>query len=242
MSITNDMKRIAANRQTNKEFNELTNNITMPNIPTNKLNRQTIHQIDTLLKNVNDNPLQNERLIFDDNIVGTYQNKFKKENAREISFDTKKYRRAQFNELLERLLLGLMSRANYTDSLHIEYHVKGENEPRNQIISPLNEGKLEKYIGIYLNNESDVVEGSYFFFDAVPTAIESIKVIDHIKYHSLKAYDENNNEIEIRIDNRGVIRNRYQHIRRRAWFPYYHVVSDLDLSRYQIFRKDQLDY
>jgi hypothetical protein len=31
---------------------------------------------------------------------------------------------------LERLLLGLMSRANYTDSGHIEYIIKGENEPR----------------------------------------------------------------------------------------------------------------
>jgi hypothetical protein len=34
--------------------------------------------------------LQNERLIFDDNIPGTDQYKFKKENAGEIEFDTKK--------------------------------------------------------------------------------------------------------------------------------------------------------
>jgi hypothetical protein len=39
MSITNDMKRVDANRKTNKEFNELTKDISMPNIPANKLNR-----------------------------------------------------------------------------------------------------------------------------------------------------------------------------------------------------------
>jgi hypothetical protein len=38
MSITNNMKRIAANRRTNKEFNELTKDINMPNIRANKLN------------------------------------------------------------------------------------------------------------------------------------------------------------------------------------------------------------
>jgi hypothetical protein len=35
----NYMKRIAANIRTNNEFNELTRNINMPNIPANKLNR-----------------------------------------------------------------------------------------------------------------------------------------------------------------------------------------------------------
>jgi hypothetical protein len=154
--------------------------------------------------------LQKKRLIFDDNIVGRYRHKFKKENAREISFDTSKYRRSQFKELFEKLLLGIMSRSNYTDSWYIEYHVKGENEPRYQILSPLDEGKLEEYIVIYFNNESDVLDGSYFFFDAIPADIESIKVIDHTKYLGLKAYDENNHEIDIRIDNRGVIRNSHQ--------------------------------
>jgi hypothetical protein len=61
-----------------------------------------------------------------------------------------------FKELKEKLLLGRMSSANYTDSWYIEYYVKGENEPRYQILSPLNEGKLEEYIDIYLKNESDV--------------------------------------------------------------------------------------
>jgi adenylate kinase family enzyme len=118
----------------------------MPNIQTNKLNRQTINKIDMFLKNIKGTPLNNERLVFDNNIVGTYQRKFKKENAREIIFDTHNYRRAQFKELLERLLLELMSRANYTDSWYIEYNIKGENEPRFQILSPLNEGQLEEYI------------------------------------------------------------------------------------------------
>jgi hypothetical protein len=82
-----------------------------------------------------------------------------------------------------------MSGANYTDSWYIEYHVKGENEHRYQILSPLNEGNLEEYIDIYLNNEVDILYGFYFFFDAVPADIESIKVIDHIKYRGVKAYD-----------------------------------------------------
>jgi hypothetical protein len=64
------------------------------------------------LKKVNGTPLINERLVFDNNIVGTYQSKFRKENACEIIFDTHNYRRPQFKELLERLLQGLMSRAN----------------------------------------------------------------------------------------------------------------------------------
>jgi hypothetical protein len=235
------MRRITTNRRTNKEFNELTRNIYMPNVPVNKFNRQTNNKIDTFLKNVNGNQLQNEIIIFDDNIIGANNSKFRQENACEIIFDTHNYRRAQFRKLLERLLLGLMSRANYTDSWYIEYYVKCENETRYQILSPLNEGKLEEYIDIYLNNESDVLDGSYFFFDAIPAAIERLKVIDFTKYRGLKAYGENNNEIDIRIDNRGVIRNSYQHIRRGSWFSYYHVVSDLDLSKYQIFSKDQLD-
>jgi hypothetical protein len=39
MSITNDMKRIAANRRTNKEFNELSNDINISNISSNKKTR-----------------------------------------------------------------------------------------------------------------------------------------------------------------------------------------------------------
>jgi adenylate kinase family enzyme len=112
MSNTNDMKRIAATRRTNKEFNELTKDINLLDIQSNKLNRQTINKIDTFLKNLNGSPLKNERLVFDDNIIGSYQHKFKKENAREIIFDTHNYRRVQFKELLERLLLGVISRAN----------------------------------------------------------------------------------------------------------------------------------
>jgi hypothetical protein len=75
-----------------------------------------------------------------------------------------------------------MSHAPYTDSWYIEYHVNGGNEPRYQILSPLYEVKLEEYIGIYLNNEYDVLDGSYIFFDAIPADIESIKVIDNTKF------------------------------------------------------------
>jgi hypothetical protein len=59
-----------------------------------------------------------------------------------------------------------------------------------------------------------------FFFDAVPAEIESIKVIDNSQYLGLKVFDENNNERDIRIDNRGVIKNSHQHIWTGAWFPY----------------------
>jgi hypothetical protein len=64
-----------------------------------------------------------------------------------------------------------MSRANDMDSWYIEYYIKGENEPRYQILSPLNERKLEEYIDRYLNNESDVLDGSYFFFNDIPADI-----------------------------------------------------------------------
>jgi hypothetical protein len=214
------MRKITGYRRTNNEFNELTKNINMSNIPTTKLNRQTINRIDKFLKGVNGIPLNNERLVFDDTIVGTYQGKFKMENVREITFDTRNYRRDQLKELLERLLLGLMSKANYTDSWYIEYNIKGENEPRYQVLSLLNEGKLEEYIVTYLNNESDVLAGSDFFFDAVPADIESIKVIDNTKYRGLKAFDDNNNEINFSIDNRGVIRNSNQHIRTGPGFHF----------------------
>jgi hypothetical protein len=73
------------------------------------------------------------------------------------------------------------------------------------VLSPLNEGKLEEYIDTYLNNEVETLVGSYLFFDTAPSEIESINVIDNTKYRGLKAFDENNNEINIRIDNRGVI-------------------------------------
>jgi hypothetical protein len=37
MKITNDMKKIAANRKTKKEFNEFTKDINMSNISDNKI-------------------------------------------------------------------------------------------------------------------------------------------------------------------------------------------------------------
>jgi hypothetical protein len=39
MSITNGMRRIAANRRMNNEFYDLTRNINMPSTPATKLNR-----------------------------------------------------------------------------------------------------------------------------------------------------------------------------------------------------------
>jgi hypothetical protein len=74
--------------------------------------------------------------------------------------------------------------------LSIEYYLKNENEPRYQILSPLNEGKLEEYTDVYRNNDFDVLKGSYFFFDATPADIESISVIDNTKYQCLKDYAE----------------------------------------------------
>jgi hypothetical protein len=68
-----------------------------------------------------------------------------------------------------------MSRTNYAHSWYIEYYIKGENEPRYQVLSPLNEDKLEEYIDTYLHNEVEGLAGSYLFFDAVPADIESIK-------------------------------------------------------------------
>jgi hypothetical protein len=67
MSIQNDMKRVAANRRTNNEFNKLTRNTNMSNVPANTLNRQATNKIEIFLKGFNSNPLQNEKLIFDDN-------------------------------------------------------------------------------------------------------------------------------------------------------------------------------
>jgi hypothetical protein len=75
-----------------------------------------------------------------------------------------------------------MSHANYMDSWYIENYIKGENEPRYQILSPLNESKLEEYIDTYFNNEAKTLASSYFFFDAVPADIESIRIIDNIKH------------------------------------------------------------
>jgi hypothetical protein len=82
-----------------------------------------------------------------------------------------------------------MSKTNLGDSWYIEYSVKGEDEPRYQILSPMNEDKLLMYIDTYLTNEQYYIDGSYNFFDVLPLDIESIKVIDNTRYQGLKAYD-----------------------------------------------------
>jgi hypothetical protein len=38
------------------------------------------------------------------------------------------------------------------------------------------------YIDMKRNEESEVFEGSYLFFDFIPADIESIRVIDNTKY------------------------------------------------------------
>jgi hypothetical protein len=193
MNITkNDIINLAANRQTTKEYHEMTKDINIPDIPkqrpqTKRLNQSIRKQIETFLKSIDDTLLKKERLIFDDNIIGTYQHKFKKKNAREITFDIRHYTRDQFKELLEKLFLGLMMRINYSDSLYIEYYVKDENEPRYQILSSLNEGKLEEYIDTYLNNETEILESSYLFFDTIPADMESIIVFENAKYLKVKS-------------------------------------------------------
>jgi hypothetical protein len=53
----------------------------------------------------------------------------------------------------------------------------------------MNEGKLFMYIQKYLRNEQEYIDGSDNFFDAIPSEIENIKIIDNTKYEGLKAYD-----------------------------------------------------
>jgi hypothetical protein len=87
-----------------------------------------------------------------------------------------------------------MQKRNLGDSWCVEYCVKGEDEPRYQILSPMNEDKLLMYIDTYLTNEQYYIDGSYNFFDVIPSEIKNIKIIDNTKYEGVKAYDSNNNE------------------------------------------------
>jgi hypothetical protein len=105
----------------------------------------------------------------------------------------------------------------------------------------MNEDKLLVYMDIYLTNEPSYIDGSYNFFDLLPLEIESIKIIDNTRYERLKAYDSNDNEIEFKVDKRGIIRTprNKKTIRTGAWFPYFHKDNNLDLSMFQIFNKNQ---
>jgi hypothetical protein len=45
---------------------------------------------------------------------------------------------------------------------------------------------------IYLVQEQDILEGSYFFFYALPTDIESVRIIDNAGYNGLQTNDKTN--------------------------------------------------
>jgi hypothetical protein len=75
-----------------------------------------------------------------------------------------------------------MGKTHLGDSWYIEYNIKDEDEPRYQILSPLNEDKLLMYINTYLKNEQYYIDGFYNFFDFLPLDIESIKIIDNTRY------------------------------------------------------------
>jgi hypothetical protein len=84
----------------------------------------------------------------------------------------------------------------------------------------MNVDKLKKPIDTYLVQDQDILDGSYFFFDALPSDIESIKVVDNTRYAGLKAIDETtDSEVDFNIDSRGFIR-RPRRIRTGAWFPF----------------------
>jgi hypothetical protein len=105
----------------------------------------------------------------------------------------------------------------------------------------MNEDKFRQYINTYLVQEQYILDGSYFFFDALPADIESSRVIDNTRYNDLKAYDETtDSEVDFNIDSRRFIR-KPRRIRTGAWFPFYHEVNNFDLSIYQIFSLDQLN-
>jgi hypothetical protein len=139
--------------------------------------------------------------------------------------------------------LGLINVLHLGDSWYIEYKIKDDDEPRYQVLSPMNEDKLKINIENYLNSSDDplYLDGSYNFVDVIPSEIESIKIVDNTKYSDLKAYDNNDNPIEYKIDKLGRINQRKKTIRHGSWFPYFHEINNLDLSKFQILSKDQLD-
>jgi hypothetical protein len=142
------------------------------------------------------------------------------------------------------LLQGLLNRGRLTDSWRIEYYAKNENEPRYQVLSPMNQDQLQIYIDNFLTQNQEIQEGSSNFFDAIPAEIEFIKFTDSTIYPELKAYDiDKNNEVPFESDARDFIReNRGRRIRNDTWFPYYLEDKICSyLSELQKFRKEQLD-
>jgi hypothetical protein len=85
------------------------------------------------------------------------------------------------------------------------------------------------------------LEGSYFFFDALPADIESNRVLINIRSNNFKVYDETtDSDVDFNIDSRGFIR-RSRRIIIGIRFPFYHDVNNFDLSIFQIFSLDQLN-
>jgi hypothetical protein len=87
----------------------------------------------------------------------------------------------QLKELFELVFLGIIQRSNLGDSWYIEYNVVGKDEPRYQVLSPMNEEKLLIHIHAYLTNEQDECDNSYNFFDPIPSEIENIKIVDNTR-------------------------------------------------------------
>jgi hypothetical protein len=170
------------------------------------LSKNVIRNIDKFLNTIDGKKLDNEKLIYNQDIIGS--RKFSKINAREFEINTNHYTQNQSQELFERLLLGLMNISHLGDSCYIEYKIKDEDEPRYQVLSPMNEDKLKIYIETYLNSGDGLlyIDGSYNFFDVIPSEIESIKIVDNNKYFDLKAYDNSENEIEYKTDRFGRIK------------------------------------
>jgi hypothetical protein len=75
-------------------------------------------------------------------------------------------------------LQGHSKKAILGDSWYTEYKIKNENELRYQALPQMNEDKLKQHIDIYSVQMHDILDGSYFFFDALFADIESIRVID----------------------------------------------------------------
>jgi hypothetical protein len=59
----------------------------------------------------------------------------------------------------------------------------------------------------YLVEEQETLDGSSFFFDALPVDIELILIVENSRYQSLKTYDQDHKrEVEFNLDSRGFIR------------------------------------
>jgi hypothetical protein len=89
--------------------------------------------------------IKNERIKFNKDIIGTFNRKFTKINAREFEINTSHFTHNQYKELFERLLLGLINVSHLGDTWYIEYSIKGEEDSRYQRLSSMNEDKLKIY-------------------------------------------------------------------------------------------------